>query len=306
MLLGTCSCAVVRCVLCTLSGFAATGGRCCLAPVRVPWLWLAACLTGVPRGPAWCAAPRPVRLLSVLRSALLTPWCLSPPRGLAPSALLGGCAGHAEAGREPGSLCLPLAPAEAGTLGLLRVVPVRGPALGLSLARPSGVGLGLCALRWLACVDPVTDASGLPYRPSFDGGLGWCTGAVSCGRRHLLLRVGRRHARVPCACLFARPSWPGRTGQPPGRVVVRLTFSFGCCVCLLCSAASRLCQFFFLLLLFSLVPRCLLRSLVSGPGCLGLWRLVFLSSPLRRPVLFWPPPFFFLPSFCAPVVSGFL
>ena len=39
MLLGTCSRAVVRCVLCALSGFAAPGGRCCLAPVRVPWSW---------------------------------------------------------------------------------------------------------------------------------------------------------------------------------------------------------------------------------------------------------------------------
>ena len=86
--------------------------------------------------------------------------------------LLGGCTGHAEAGREPGSLCLPLARSEAGALGSLRVVPVRGPAIKLSLVGPSGVGLGLRALRWLACVDPVTDASGFPYRPSFDGGLG--------------------------------------------------------------------------------------------------------------------------------------
>ena len=215
LLLGTCSCAVVLCVLCALSGFVAPGGRRCLAPVRVPWLWPAACLSGVPRGPAWCAAPRPVRSLSVLRSAFPTPWCLSPPRELAPPALLGGCAGHAEPGREPGSLCLPLAPAEAGALGSLRVVPVRGPAMGLSLAGPSGVGLGLRALRWLACVDPVTDASGFPYRPSFDGGLGRCTWAVSCGRRHLPLRVGERHARVPCvfacACSLGRV---GRAGLP--------------------------------------------------------------------------------------------
>ena len=59
-----------------------------------------------------------------------------------------------EAGREPGSLCLPLAPAEAGALGSLRVVPVRGPAMGLFLAGPSGFGLGLRALWWFGVFGP--------------------------------------------------------------------------------------------------------------------------------------------------------
>ena len=56
-----------------------------------------------------------------------------------------------------------------------------------------------------------------------------------------------------------------------------------------------LCPFFFLLLLFSARPCCLLRSLVSGPGCLRPWRL-FLSSP--------PPP----AGLCcfAPFFSSFL
>ena len=76
-----------------------------------------------------------------------------------------------EAGQERGSLCLPPAPAEAAALGLLSVVPVRGPAMGLSLAGPSGFGVGLRALPWFACVDPVTDASGFPYRPSFENGV---------------------------------------------------------------------------------------------------------------------------------------
>ena len=49
---GTCSCAVVPCVLCALPGFAAPGGRCCLAPARVPWLWPEACLSDMPRAPA--------------------------------------------------------------------------------------------------------------------------------------------------------------------------------------------------------------------------------------------------------------
>ena len=319
LLPGTCSCAVVRCVLCAPSGFVAPGGRRCLAPVRVPWLWPAACLSGVPRGPAWCAAPRPVRSLSVLRSAFPTPWCLSPPRELAPPALLGGCAGHAEAGREPGSLCLPLAPAKAGALGSLRVVPVRGPAMGLSLAGPSGVGLGLRALQWLACVDPVTDASGFPYRLSFDGGLGRCTGAVSCGRRHLRLRVGGRHARVPCVFACACSSWPGRAGRPPGRVLVRLTFFFGRFVVLLCLAPSGLGLPLSLSLLLPFLVGCFSRppaAWLAPRLCLPLGRWLLLggcSPPLCvsrfSSLLLVALVFFFFFFLCAlplsPAFSGF-
>ena len=79
----------------------------------------------------------------MLRAAVPTPWCLSPSRGLTPPYLEGACAGQVGAGREPGSLRLPLAAAEAAALGSLRVVPVRGPAMGLSPTGPSGVGLGL-------------------------------------------------------------------------------------------------------------------------------------------------------------------
>ena len=50
--LGTLSRAAVRRVFCALPGFAAPVGRCGLAPVLVPWLWPAACLSGVTRGPA--------------------------------------------------------------------------------------------------------------------------------------------------------------------------------------------------------------------------------------------------------------
>ena len=104
--------------------------------------------------PRWCAAPHPVRSLSVLQSAFASLWCLPPPWGLSPPGLLGGCAGHVEAGREPGSLCLPLAPAEARALGVLREVPVRGPGIGLSLAGPSGFDLGLRALRSFGVCGP--------------------------------------------------------------------------------------------------------------------------------------------------------
>ena len=238
-----CSGSCFGCAPLLLAGVCRVWVGCCLAPVPVPWfvaccarcpgsrhpvavvawhlpLYLGCGLRRAPLAclvtPRWCAAPRPVRSLSVLRSAFQTPWCLPRARVLAFPALLGCCAGHAEAGREPGSLCLPLAPAEAGAPGSLRVVPVRGPAMGLSLAGPSGVGLGLRALRCFACVDPVTDPSGFQYRPSFDGGLSRCTGAVSCGRRHRPLRVGGRHAWVPCvcacACFLGRVGWAGLPG----------------------------------------------------------------------------------------------
>ena len=280
LLLGTCSCALVCCVLCALSGFVAPGSCRCLAPVRVHWLWPAACLSGVPRGPAWCAAPLPVRSLSVLRSALQLPWCLSPSRGLAPPALLGGCAGHAEAGREPGSLCLPLAPAEAGALGSLRVVPVRGPAMGLSLAGPSGVGYGLRALRWLACVNLVTDVSGFPDRPSFDRRLGWCNGAVDADTAPCGSEDATPGSRA-CVRVFA---YLGRVGGPASLARSGACLSFFFWLLWLSAVLGRSvpCVFFFP------CPRpvCLSFSLVSGPGCLGPWRcgLRFLFlSPVGSP-----------------------
>ena len=67
-----------------------------LSPCRGCDRWRAslACLVAS----RWCAAPRPVRSLSVLQPAFPSPWCLPPPRGLSPPAVLGGCAGHVEAG----------------------------------------------------------------------------------------------------------------------------------------------------------------------------------------------------------------
>ena len=301
MLLGTASRAVVMWLWRALSGFAAPGGCCCLAPVRVPWLWPAACHSGVPPGPTWCAAHCPVRSLSVLWLAFLTPWCLSPPGGLSPPALLGGRAGHVEAGQEPGSLCLPLAPAEAGALGLLRVVAVLGPAMGLSLAGPSGIGLGLLALWCLACEDPVTDASSFPYCPSFDGGPSRCTGAVLCGRRHRPFRVAGRHARVPCVCACA--CFLGKVGR------AGLSGAFWCVspfpVAVLgapfvCSAPSwlgvpclwlLLCLFVFFSFLFA--PPLSLAFRVFWPWV--PWALACCAPP---PLLFFSTPFCFsLPCF---------
>ena len=160
--------------------------------------------------PLWRASwPR------VVRRALSSPVALRAPIGFpdavvpfpTPGACAPGFTGWLRGARgswpRTGLIVPAAGPRRDRGQGSLCVVPVRGPVMGLSLAGPSGVGLGLRALRWLACVDPVTDASSFPYRPSFDGGLGRCTAAVSCGRRHLPLRVGGRHAWVPCVCACA-------------------------------------------------------------------------------------------------------
>ena len=107
---------------------------CCLAPGRVPWLWPAACLSGVPCGPAL------VRRVSsgpgTLGAPVGFPIAVVPsPAGCsAPPDLLGGCAVHMEAGREPGSWCLPLAP-RGGGAGLAPRRTRSGPRCGVV---PSG------------------------------------------------------------------------------------------------------------------------------------------------------------------------
>ena len=307
--------------------FLCRGSLCVVRAARVcgtRWpLWLGTCpcavvvAGGVPLW--WPGGPALVRRASSGPVALGAP--VGFPVAVVPFPTPGACApgftgwlrGATGAGREPGSLCLPLAPAEAGALGSLRVVPVRGPAMGLSLAGPSGVGLGLRALRCLAFVDPVTDASGFPYRPSLDGGLGRCTGAVSCGRRHRPFRVGGRHARVPRVCACACPAWPGRAGRPPGRVLVRLTFPLaGLGALFACSAPSGLGMpclwllvfFFFFFFFFpfsSPLPCC--APVVSGFPCFPARGALGFGVLLPHPPLFF---FFFLvlPR-CALVVSCF-
>ena len=56
LLAGVCG-VLVGCCLATpvpwfVASCAVAVGRCCLAPALVPWLWPAACLSGVPLGPA--------------------------------------------------------------------------------------------------------------------------------------------------------------------------------------------------------------------------------------------------------------
>ena len=178
---GTFSRAVVRCVLCALPGACGTFWLLLLCSLSVcisfrRCLASLACLLPLHGAPPLVRSDRS-RCSAGLYRRRRASWASRAYRGLSPPDLLGCCAGHVEASPEPGSWCLPLAPAEAGLLGSLRVQPVGGTAMGLSLAGPSIVDLGL---RGLACGDPVTHTSCFLDRPSFDGGLGRCSGAVLC------------------------------------------------------------------------------------------------------------------------------
>ena len=96
-----------------------------------------------------------------------------------------------EAGREPGSFSLPLAPAEARALGALRTLPVQGSATGLSLAGLSGVGLRLRTLRSFGVFGPGHSRLRLPAPSVFrcgarlvhQGCLGWTPTPPPLGRR---------------------------------------------------------------------------------------------------------------------------
>ena len=101
-------------------------------------------------------------------------------------------------------------------------VAVRGVAAGRSRVHPDG---GWRSRQGLGTLWAHTCPSG---RRLFVAGRGW----VPSGRALVHPDGGWR----ACACSL----WPGRAGRPPGRVVVRLTFSFGRFVFLLCSAPSGL------------------------------------------------------------------
>ena len=165
-----------------LPDFAPPSGRCCLAPDRVPWLWPAASLSGVPRCPAL------VRRGSSGRDGV------SAPAGFPVAVVLSLTGGFcpliywAAARRTWG-------PAEKQAHGACRwPLPRRGrwarsasylfraPLCGCRCRVPPLLVSGCVRCSVLASVDPVTQASGFLYRPSFNWGLSPCTGAVSCGR----------------------------------------------------------------------------------------------------------------------------
>ena len=148
----------------------------------------------------------------------------------------------------------------------------------------------------------------------------WLGFAAAGGGRSPPLLAGVRW-RWWCACF----AWPGRAGRPPGRVLVRLTLSFGRFVFLLCLAPSGLGLPLSLSLLLPFLVGCFSRppaAWLAPRLCLplGRWLLFGGCSPAPPPPLclavFVAPAcgfcvcfFFFFPLLlppCAPVVSGFL
>ena len=312
--LGTLSLAAVRRVLCALPGFAAPRGRCGLAPVLVPWLWPAACLSVVPRGPTL-----------VCRSSS-GPVALGAPVGFSVAAVPSPTPGAV----APGFTWW-LRGARAGRLRTGLIVPAAGPCRGKGAGRTlrrtrsgprDGVVPGGFLRLWsrASCAAVVwrvwtRSLTGLVSRTNC-----LATGDSACAPG--LFRVD---ADTPP--FGSEDATPGSRAcvrvRPPGRVLVRLTFPLAVLGSpFACSAPSGLGLprlwllfgfflfyfFFFFSFPLSLRPRCVLLCVFSGPGCLGPWRLVappfFFAPP---PCCLWrfllsgclgplrpPPPFFFL------------
>ena len=146
----------------------------------------------------------------------------------------------------------------------------------------------------------------------------WLGFAAAGGGRSPPLLAGVRWRRW-CACF----AWPGRAGRPPGRVLVRLTLSFGRFVFLLCLAPPGLGLPLSLSLLLPFLVGCFSRppaAWLAPRLCLplGRWLLFGGCSPAPPHLCVWRFSslllvafvfFFFLPLLlppCAPVVSGFL
>ena len=167
------------------------------------------------------------------------------------------------------------------------------------------------AVVWRVSTRSLTRLVSRAIGPWTHQGLGQCTRAVLCGRRHLCFWVGGRHARVPCVCPCACFCWLGRGGRPLGCVVRRLTFSCGrfrWAHCLLGPLRARVALFVFVSFLsFAYFFSPFSPSPVS-PACFAfrpwvLWALVSCCFP--HPA--WPPPLVFsLFPPCALVVSCFV
>ena len=192
------------------------GGCVCLASGPVSWLWLAACLSGVPLGPTLvhCASSGPVALSASVRFPVAV--VPSPTRGARPCIHWAVERGKCRPAEDlaHGACRWPLP--RQGRWARSTSYPLGGPQWGCRWRVPPALVSRYVSCGGFARVDPVTYASGFLYCPSLDGRLG----------QHLTLRVARRHARVRvCVCLWLcfRPSGRccGARTHPSGRRLFR-------------------------------------------------------------------------------------
>ena len=158
------------------------GGCACLAPGPVPWLWPAACLTGVPRCPAMVrhVSSGPVPLGAPVRSLVAV--VPSPTRGWRPRIYWAAARGTWRPAENPAHGACPWPPPRRGRWARSALYPFGVPRWDCPWRVPPVSVLSCVRCGGFACVDPVTDASGFSYRASLDEGLSRTTGAVLCGR----------------------------------------------------------------------------------------------------------------------------
>ena len=245
--------------------------------------------------PRWCAALRPVRLLSVRQSAFPSPWCLPLPRAYAPG--FTGRLRGARGGRPRTGLLVPAAGPRRG--GGVRLAPRRtrsgpryGVVLGGSLWRRSRAACA--AVVWCVWTRSLTRPVSRAVRLS----TGCSAGAPGLFRVDAVTAPFGSEDATPgsraCVRVRAHLGRVGRAGLPgafwcaspfPGAVLGLL---------LVCSAPSGLglpCLWLLLRVPF-VRPRCLRLSMFSGPGCLGPW------CPGMPPPPPPPPPLPFFSSSC--------
>ena len=152
----------------------------------------------------WCAVAPPVRSLSEHQSASSLLWCLLLPVGRIRG--FTGWLRGARGGWPRTGLMVPAArPRSSGALGLLCVVPVRGPVVWWAQAGPSGIRLWLCALRWFGVSQPGQSRIRFPVpsalqqgcRPVHRGCFVWTTAPPLSDRR-----TPRPSAVPMCVCLL--------------------------------------------------------------------------------------------------------
>ena len=272
-------------------GFAAPGAGCSLAPVRVPWLWPAAALCGMPCGPAWCAVPRLVEGSLGALVGFPVPVVPSPTRGFHPGST-GRLCGQRQ-GRPETRLMVPAAgPLQDRGAGLAPRRTGSGP-------RNQVVPGGSLRLRsWAACAAVVwrvwTRSLRRPASSIVRRSTGASAGAPGLFRVHANTPFSGSEDTEPgspaCVRVHALLGRLGRAGR--AGILVHITFSVAVVLARFVSLAPSGLGFrsFFCFLLSFLV----LFSFLSPPLCLA-FSLSFASGPgvFASPLLFCVFPFFF-------------